>query len=656
MKLDALQPAQIHWRENNTLVSDTFDDVYYSTDGALAEIDYVFMQHNQLPQRFKNVQNFCIAETGFGSGLNFLRAAQLWLENSQAGELHFISFEKYPLEVAVLAQVHQAFCDNTLLQTISQSLLENYPYRLPGWHTLILIPNRLKMTLWFGDVLQGLPEFETLVDAWFLDGFTPSRNPEMWQTRLFTQMARLSHLQTTFATFTANGEVRRGLKAAGFEVQKDVGYGVKREMLFGQLAQHRPFAPKFPWFVRPDFAPSSQTAIVVGSGLAGATTAFQLAELGFEVTVLERHAQVAQEASSNLAGTLHPLITSDWNLRSQWYLKGYQTTQAWLKKWLENAEITGKLEGLIQLAATPTAEQRILDSLRRIGLPENFASWQTAAQLSEQLGQTVNFNGLFFPHGGWIQPSSVVKRCLQHPNIELKTQVEVTDFVWQDNQWQIQTTQDTQFSAPILVFATASLSDSLNHKLGLPVRPVKGQVTHFHTDTIKTPLRFPLTHGGYSVSLDANTHLSGATFEAPNMNTDLSWKAQAENLSTTQSALPEWIKNAPTVLKGNIAFRPTSPDHLPMIGPVADADFMKQNYLSQSHTHVVYRYPKQQYYPGLYVNNGHGARGLMSVFLAAELLGDLITQKPLNLPSALYYASHPARFAIRAWRSGQTTD
>ncbi|MBN2866677.1 MAG: FAD-dependent 5-carboxymethylaminomethyl-2-thiouridine(34) oxidoreductase MnmC, partial [Thiotrichales bacterium] len=484
-------------------------------------------------------------------------------------------------------------------------------------------------------------------------GFTPARNPDMWQTGLFTQMARLSHLQTTFATFTANGEVRRGLKAAGFHVQKDVGYGVKREMLYGQLHQQRPYANKFPWFAKPKHAIEKRQAIVVGAGLAGATTAYQLAELGFQVTVLEQHDTIAQEASSNLAGTLHPLITSDWNLRSQWYLKGYQTTQAWLKKWLLDDKIQGDLNGLIQLAATPTAEQRIQDSLRRVGLPEDFALWQSAPELSHHLGQAVNFGGLFFPQGGWIYPKSVIQQCLNHANIELKTSSPLSDFERQEDIWQVTTLNGQQYHAAILVFATAGLSTALNTRLNLPVRPVKGQVTHLTSESVSAPLRFPLTHGGYSLSIDATTHITGATFEAPDMTTQLSWQAQAENLKTVQEALPNWMSKPPTQLAGNIAFRPTSPDHLPIIGPVANTDFMQQNYLSQSHTHAVYRYPEQHYLPGLYVNNGHGARGLLSVFLAAELLGDLINQTPLNLPSALYYASHPARFQIRAWRSGQ---
>lgn len=654
MTANALPPAQTAWRENDTLISTEFEDVYYSTNGALDEIDYVFMQHNQLPQRFKDASHFCVAETGFGTGQNFLRCSEQWLKHSKAGQLHFISFEKYPLNAELIQQVHQTlYAELPDFLNLSKMLIANYPDRLPGWHTLILIPQRLKLTLWFGDALDGLNEFEETVDAWFLDGFTPKRNPDLWQPRLFKQMARLSHLQTTFATFTANSDVRRALLAAGFAVKKDAGFGIKREMLHGQLQQQRPYAHKFPWFAKPQYLPETNHVIVVGAGLAGATTAFRLAELGYQVTVLEQHSEVAQGASSNLAGTICPVITSDWNLRSQWYFKGFQSTQAWLKLGLLSGKIGGDLNGIMQLAVTQIQAQRLQDTVKNVGFSADFAQWKTPEAFSEQLGQTVNFGGLFFPQGGWIYPASVIKQCLSHPNVQLKTQCNVLDFARHNATWLLTTQNGEQHSAATVVFATAGLSSVLNQKLNLPVRPVKGQVTHLSNQNVTQSLRYPLTHGGYSVSIDDNTHVSGASFEAPDMDTQLSQQAQTDNLKMAQDALPDWLGDVPDGLDGNLAFRPTSPDHLPMIGPVADPEFMQAHYLTQNPTQAGYCYLEQQYLPGLFVNNGHGARGLMSVFLAADMLGDLISQSPLNLPSTLYYATHPARFQIREWRTGK---
>ncbi len=200
----------------------------------MAESDYVFVQQNQLPERFAALRAgevFTVAETGFGTGLNFLQTLRAWFECApKSAELQFISFEKFPLSVEDLAKAHGAFAE---LGTLSQALCAVYPLRLPGWHEMSLFDGKVRLIVWFGDLLLGLPEFECSVDAWFLDGFAPSKNPDMWQPALYTQMARLSHVQTTFATFTAVGEVRRGLQKAGFAVEKMPGFGRKREMCRG---------------------------------------------------------------------------------------------------------------------------------------------------------------------------------------------------------------------------------------------------------------------------------------------------------------------------------------------------------------------------------------------------------------------------------------
>lgn len=659
MKLKMLTHPTLNWSENQTPKSTEFDDYYYSTDGALEEIDYIFIQHNQLISRLKTAQNFCIAETGFGTGLNFLRTVQLWFKTNLHSDshLHFISFEKFPLTQDALKKAHQPFPE---LAEISQLLIDNYPFRLPGWHTVALFNGRLTLTLWFGDVLQGLPEADIHVDAWFLDGFAPSRNPEMWQPDLYTQMARTSDTNTTFATFTAAGHVRRGLEKSGFRVEKDVGFKNKREMCFGQLIQKRPSSLKAPWFSKPKTLYTNQTAIIIGAGLAGATTAFQLAKAGWKVTVIEQEEAASKAASGNLAGAIHPLVTADWNLRSQWYLKGFETTLKWLKPWLEKHKITGNLNGLVHLAATPTTHQRIQDALDRVGLPDTFAQWKTPQEIESLTDNPVKFPGLYFPLGGWVQPSSIVKHCLSHPNIETVFSKKVTQIQSSGDNWQVACCDSLMaqalqtFTAEVCVVATAGLDTPLNQALDLPIRPVKGQVTYLPSEAINKPLKIAMTHQGYSVSLDPQTHITGATFEAPDLSETLSLESHQANIEIANKAIANWI-NPETLLdkkQGKVGFRPTSPDHLPIIGPVADASHMQQAYLTTSHTQAVYRYPKQKYQPGLYVNNGHGARGLMSVFLAAEMIGDLIHQTPLALPNAIYHASHPARFQIRRWRKG----
>ncbi len=669
MLVKKLEPAQLTWTSFCVPRSVRFDDVYFSSHNGLEEVQHTFIQPNRLAERFALCnRTFRIAETGFGSGLNFLAVVELWLQCApKEACLHFISFEKHPMYKEDMACVHQAYPQ---FRALSTELLSQYPLLVPGWHDVYLYHHRVRLTLWLGDVLQGLPECDaspgSLVDAWLLDGFAPSKNPEMWQPALYQQMARLSHVMTTFSTFTSAGCVRRGLQQAGFKVQKIRGYGKKREMCFGQLEQVRPFSSKAPWFARPDPIPTGR-AIVVGAGLAGASVAYQLANAGWKVTVLEAQATVASQASGNLAGTAHPLITVDWNLRSQWYLQGFEAMLRLLLPWLAEGEVQGELRGMVQMLVTQTSLDRAKEALQRVGLPKELVSGLTCEEVTTTLGTEATTEGLFFPKGGWLNPPSVVKRCLQHDNITVKVNQNVKSIVQQEGGgknspplWQVHTSDEREQthceSANIVVVATGSLNQTLNQQLDLPIRPVKGQVSHLSADQIQSPLNLPVTHAGYSAPCEGGA-VSGATFEAPDMSETLSLKGHQTNLESAVRALPNWIKSSveetATEVTGRVAFRPTTPDHLPIIGAVPDPEWMKTAYLSQSHTHVVYKYPKQHYQRGLYVSNGHGPRGLMSVFLAAEsLLADIQGTAPVQ-PLSLYHASHPARFAIRTWRRGK---
>jgi tRNA 5-methylaminomethyl-2-thiouridine biosynthesis bifunctional protein len=193
------------------------------------------LQGNDLATRWLDptLQTFNIAETGFGTGLNFLCAAKLWLETApQQATLHFISVEKYPLS---LQDMTTALDFWSQLNTVNEPFLAQYKHLICGTQSISLHNNRVQLSLLIGDATERFSQINDKIDAWFLDGFAPAKNPEMWQGELFKQIARLSKLNTTFATFTSAGDVRRDLISAGFEVKKSAGYGKKREMLTGRF-------------------------------------------------------------------------------------------------------------------------------------------------------------------------------------------------------------------------------------------------------------------------------------------------------------------------------------------------------------------------------------------------------------------------------------
>lgn len=229
-----MQTANVKW-EDGIPYSLDFDDVYYSSDNGLAETDYVFIQHNQLIERFDNLtqQNFTIIETGFGTGLNFFCAAQHFLQYAaEQATLNFMSIERYPLSWKDFQRANKQW---PMFETFVNEMQPAYTKLQAGINQITLSHNRVHLTLMIGDISEHLQSIHCTPDAWFLDGFAPAKNSSIWTTNLFDAMQQLSKTGSTFATFTSAGHIRRQLLAAGFDVKKANGYGKKREMLYGRL-------------------------------------------------------------------------------------------------------------------------------------------------------------------------------------------------------------------------------------------------------------------------------------------------------------------------------------------------------------------------------------------------------------------------------------
>lgn len=217
------QTDQIIWRDGDVPASTRFDDPFFSMENGVAETQHVFLTGNDLPDRFCN--GFHIAELGFGTGLNALVAWTAWMQSGQTTPLHFTSFEAFPMAKADMARAHQVFPDfdgkrDLLLEAWSP---DGGVIHLPG----------LTLDVIIGDANLTLPDWIGAADAWFLDGFSPAKNPEMWSPELMAQVGHHTKSMGTCATYTAAGFVRRGLEAAGFSVTRTSGYGRKRHMTQG---------------------------------------------------------------------------------------------------------------------------------------------------------------------------------------------------------------------------------------------------------------------------------------------------------------------------------------------------------------------------------------------------------------------------------------
>ncbi len=230
-----LIPAQLSVKAGSP-VSLQFDDIYFSRTDGIGESKYHFLDGNHLSRRFAETSptTFTVAETGFGTGLNFLLTAELWQQTAPSHrQLHYLSVEKHPIPISALQDIYrQQHWDSA----IARQLLAGYPEPDKGIYDMAVGDN-IRLTLLFGDVVSQFSQYEFTADAWFLDGFAPAKNPEMWRDELYWCMAKHSHQGTTFATFTAASSVRKGLVAAGFKVEKGKGFGRKRERLLGAFTQ-----------------------------------------------------------------------------------------------------------------------------------------------------------------------------------------------------------------------------------------------------------------------------------------------------------------------------------------------------------------------------------------------------------------------------------
>ncbi|MBP3933788.1 MAG: tRNA (5-methylaminomethyl-2-thiouridine)(34)-methyltransferase MnmD, partial [Pseudomonas sp.] len=263
--------AQIDWDDQGRPHSRVFDDVYFSDKSGLEETRYVFIEQNALAERFAALPadgHLVIGETGFGTGLNYLCAWQLFEQHAHPdARLQFISVEKYPLTRNDLQRALALWPE---LTPLSEQLLAVYFAIHPGFQTLTLADGRVTLTLLIGDALEQLPQLDAKVDAWFLDGFAPAKNPDMWTPELFAQLARLAAPDSTISTFTSTGWVRRALNDAGFKMRRTPGIGHKWEILRGTFIglpeQATPSPTIKPWYARPPQIGGERKALVIGGG------------------------------------------------------------------------------------------------------------------------------------------------------------------------------------------------------------------------------------------------------------------------------------------------------------------------------------------------------------------------------------------------------
>lgn len=517
-----------------------FDDIYFSPDDGLAETAHVFLRGNNLPENWQNKNLFTIAETGFGTGLNFLSAWKLFEETApKDATLDFISFEKYPLAAEDIQKALLPW--SGYFEGRLEKMVSVYPLRVNGFHRRA-VSDRVRLTLIFDDVNDALPRLKVPcgINAWFLDGFAPAKNPQMWSEMLYEHMARLSANDATVASFTAAGAVRRGLTAQGFNVSKVRGYGRKRDMTVAVFTKGQTDV----------FLSSSVRCVaIVGAGLAGTACYAALKRRNVPVDLYDSYG-VASHASGNPLGLYNPRFSQHRMAESDIYAQGYALLASLNKE--------QQRSGSLHLAMDDDKRKRLQGILANWGWHGDHVRWLSADEASDVAGINIKHEALFLSDSGFISPAALCKQ-----NVE--------------NIVPIAGMPDRQsYDAVILANGIAAQAD--DNLKDLPIHTVRGQISFLEAQT-SLNLKANICHGGYLSASQGVNHVAGATFQPWRTDTEVTQDDHEHIIGQLESAVPA-LRGAFSVKGGRASLRCAAKDRFPVIGKVAGAEGL---YVSTAH-------------------------------------------------------------------------
>ena len=593
-----LLPAKPAFLADGTLYSPLYDDIYASAAGGLAETRHVFLGGNDLPERWRGCRRFVVIETGFGAGLNFLATWAAWRQTAPStAQLHYISVEKHPFCASDVARV----VTWPEVTPLASELLAQYPLLLPGFQRMHFDGGRVALTLLFGEAVPMLRQLRARADAFYLDGFAPAKNPDMWSTDLFAELARLARPGATAATYTVAGSVRNALAAAGFTVVRRTGFGPKREMLVARFREDVQ--------AEPDGVRSTQ-ALVIGAGLAGTSCAAQLARRGWQVQMIERRHAPAQEASGNPAGLAIPAFSADWNPPTRLTVPALLYAARWLNglgragghapSWTQS--------GVLQLPRDAAHLERQQQIIETFALPQELVQLVSAAQGAALCGARIAGPGWWLASAGWADPASVCAANLAACGEALHREFgrEVASVRRAEGEWEVlDATGMVLGRAPVVILANAQAACALPGCERLPLAAVRGQVS-LVPEAPSRRLAMPVCRDGFVTPALGGAHCLGATYDAGCDDAQPREADHAANLERLEQLLPGFGAGLkPSSLRGRVGFRAVTPDRLPLAGALPHAAG-----------------------EGLFVCLGLGSRGLTWSPLLGEIVACCVTGEP----------------------------
>jgi len=685
-------PTELQWDlQRGVPFSPRFGDIYHSEAGALQQSRYVFMQGCEVQTRWRHRDRFCIVETGFGLGLNFMATWLEWLaDDARCAHLHLVSLEAYPVTPADILRAVARSPSLAEVAHLASQLAAVYPQPAgPGLHRMLFVHPRdarhcVTLTLVVGDAAQWLPRLQLQADAAYLDGFSPARNPDLWQPRVFKGLARLMRPQALLATWTIAAAVRKGLTEAGFVLQRRPGLPPKRDALQGRLvpwrdrAAHGLAAPAAPALAPPP-PPTRRRALVIGAGLAGAACCWALARRGWSVTLLDAASGPAQGASGLPVGLCLPHVSPDDALISRLSRAGV----AWMRQTLA---LTGLPAAAWQsgeiwqaLPRQDSASSRHADDDAGLPATDGSPAAEGAPVFVPDATLPGGYRGAALRHaqGLRIQGAALVAHWLAaSPGLTMHWHQAVaalrplptpatpgpaaadTAPVWQALDAQGRPLAEAELVVVATAMDSLRLLDFGTAPDASALAPVRGQIT-LGRATGQTPAP-PLTGNGHfignwpgSASAARWDWAMGSSFERGDTDMQPRPSSDLDNLAKLQSLAPEWaqalapqfgsaLQSREPGLSPWVQIRATTPDRLPLAGPLPDLAA-----LGTQRPGGGLRLSELPRLAGLYTLSGLGARGLSLAALCAEHIASHAGGDPWPIERQLADAVDPARWALQ---------
>ncbi len=599
--------------------SDRYRDIYFQRRGAQDEKRLVFLTGCALPERWRGQRRHTVAETGFGTGLTFLETWRLWRQHRLPEQrLHYLAVEAHPFTESQLAGIHRRW---PALKPFSAELLRCYPALTPGYHRLQLADD-VTLTLMFGDVLDELVQLEAVVDSWFLDGFSPSCNPQMWRAEVLAEVARLTATEGRLATFTTATRVREELARLGFALSRAPGFGSKRERLMGVYGG-RPASGCPGWF-QPPAPPSTDRVTIIGGGVAGRCLASALRQRQRRVEVLDG----GSGASSNPSVSVMPRLEAGDGPAGRFFWHAYRYA---LSYWSQRAEFDPC--GALLLADGSKAWSRF----HRIAELWRAEPKHLAVLPAPDVGAASGVGDLAAPGALWFPEAGVVRNYGRDAFDEQN----VSALVPGDSAWRLEHSGKS-VSRETVVLATGA--DALGPTTGLPLERWRGRSIRINQTKSSASLRCAVFGPKYLHPPAGGHHWAGASFER-------------EGTAAVRPALASAITEAfPTlnfsaeVVDEWSGWRLATPDRLPVAGPVLD---MTQAAAKLRWVRGGRPGEPAPWLAGLYLIGGLGARGFTTGPLLGEWLASVLVGDPWPLPRDLALGVCTSRFVLRDLRRGQ---